>query len=224
MASYASSTTWGNPTGIREVVLPHKLHAMGHAGELHAIWRQPPFAWRARLQGDWVRDSPRLRSFPEFMNSPIERERVSGRTAVDRALSVPIASLARQIEVGGDCATVPKSNFQIGFLHVSSPDRIGGHDNQDPDICVGLDDDFPTAAFVSGFDDPPSFHHVPVIAKRSVQHPAKVHLRKAPVDHPLEQMRAELQFPVPPIGPRMLRQIEPRSWHQGCTLGCFPSL
>jgi hypothetical protein len=50
-------------------------------------------------------------------------------------------------------------------------------------------------------DDPPAFDDIPSILGGAFEHSPKIDLGEASVDHSLEEMRAELQLPVPPLRP-----------------------
>ena len=60
---------------------------------------------------------------------------------------------------------------------------------------------------MAGLDDPASFDDSGSVIPRPMEHLAKIDLREPPVKHPLEQVRAELEFPIPPRRPLVLRQI-----------------
>jgi hypothetical protein len=86
------------------------------------------------------------------------------------------------------------------FFIPSLPDRVCGDDHQQSPIPVGLYDNLPPPAAVSRLDDPPSFDDVSAVAGRSLQHPPEIDLGETTIRHPLEEMRAEIEFPFPPFG------------------------
>ena len=62
-------------------------------------------------------------------------------------------------------------------------------------------DDLPGPAAVSGSDDPPAFLYVGPEARCVLEHLSEVELCELSIDHALEDMRRELELPIPPGRP-----------------------
>ena len=52
-------------------------------------------------------------------------------------------------------------------------------------------------------------NYIPPIPRSRLQHSAQVQLGEEPVTHTLVSVRADLQFPLPPVGPASSRQSTP---------------
>ena len=89
----------------------------------------------------------------------------------------------------------------------SVPYWVRSYDHEQLPIDVRLDDDFPRSAAMFRLDDPPAFHNILMVSGRSFEHAPKLKLGEATVVHPLEEMGAELQLPVPPLRPVATTQI-----------------
>ena len=77
-------------------------------------------------------------------------------------------------------------------------DAIGRNDHEQVRFDIWLDDDLPACTGMTGLDDPTSRYNVAPAAAGSLEHRPKVHLRKAAIDHSLQEMGAQLEIPVPP--------------------------
>jgi hypothetical protein len=74
-------------------------------------------------------------------------------------------------------------------------------------FVIRLDNDFPRAPAMTGFYRPAALHNVEIVRRCILQHPAKINSRESAVDHPLQQMRAEFEIPIPPRAPVSLSQL-----------------
>jgi hypothetical protein len=59
---------------------------------------------------------------------------------------------------------------------------------------------------MSRFYDPPTVYDVRTVGSRTLKHGSQIHLIKAAILHPLQQVGSGFQFPSPPLGPRWLFQ------------------
>jgi hypothetical protein len=74
---------------------------------------------------------------------------------------------------------------------------------------VGFNDHFPRTPAMPRYHDPPARDCVPPKTLRMLEHMPQVDLCKTTIEHALEEMRTEFQFPVPPSGPMLPGQSPP---------------
>jgi hypothetical protein len=58
-------------------------------------------------------------------------------------------------------------------------------------------------------DNPPAFDDVASVTKRAIKHTSEIDVSELPINHPLEEMRAEFELPSPPSRPSALNQNKP---------------
>jgi hypothetical protein len=89
-----------------------------------------------------------------------------------------------------------ESDLQIGLLPASAHRRCGD-DDQEADLLIRLDDDFPRIPRMSGFDNPSSVDDVHAQTRRLLKHTPEIHLGKVAFHHSLEKMGAQTEIPFP---------------------------
>jgi hypothetical protein len=82
------------------------------------------------------------------------------------------------------------------------PNWICRYDYKCLNIPFRLYNNLPWVSVVARFYDPPTFDDVWPVGSRTLKHSPQVDLVEAAIRHPLQQVRSELEFPFPPLGPR----------------------
>ena len=85
---------------------------------------------------------------------------------------------------------------------LSLPNGICSYDYKHLNIPFRFYNNFPWAAVVPRFYDPPTIDDVRAEGSGTIKHSPQIDLIEAPIFHPFQQMRSELEFPFPPMRPR----------------------
>ena len=88
----------------------------------------------------------------------------------------------------------------------SLPYRVRSDDHENFSADVLLDDDLPRLASMVRLDDPPTINDILAIPGGTLEHTPQINFVESSILHSFEQVGAELQLPVPPLGPHALTQ------------------